>query len=575
MPEKLVWQEAWPQQSEEQKQQYQQIEELRWLLTKADLPSGLDQFLSNKLDQIKDKITSTPSSLLSLVAIYSKVFNNLSEIASWIDSRLIFGRFWKLISTLDETSQNSMIEVISKENPERITGEFKENGVPTDSLWLELFSNQFWVELAFNPAQSLEKKESNNVRTANMANLAEVYNAISDRTDSSHAFTLLKQVAEWDKKAYEELKQLLLSNPEQLKHLVSTVQAFDNEHQTHHYETLRRTLISVDPVFLGILGELAVASSEKASKLSLNQAYISSLTGDNPKLNGSLLESTNQHGDKISIDVSTQPPKRILALEGSDYALETEIWIGVLHKPEIQYSQKREELNTQLKVINALQTEWVQGHIEDLSEHWFSLAEIQNQFKQVYKIDISFINSLDELKNPSSLNSKQVDIENQLKQVEADYREAMMKAIKEHKQAVAESDEVKRQYLEFITNIGFDQLPKEKTDQLIWEVSSGLIIVSQINLNPANLDLKNGCFWESQSEKGWTKWKENLIKFYNLMITWNPDTPIIVESHIWTMWKKEDPLEIKHHLISNELISESWTFNIETARGNMSKKKEV
>lgn len=574
MSEKLAWQETQPQMSEEQKQQSQQIEDLRWLLNQGNLPDGLNQFLTGQLDQYQNLIKVRPSITLSLLNTYSKAFNKITEIALSLGDQLWFDQFWKLMCKLDETSQNSIMNVISKEKTDKLSSDFKKNWVPIDELWLELFSDSFWIEVAFQSEQ--KEKTINNVDKANIESLTEIYNSISNSADTSEAFVLLKKIAEWnDQQAYKELIQLLKSNPEQLKHLVSTVQAFDNEHQTHHYETLKRTLISVDPVFLGILDELAVASSAKASKLSLNQAYISSLTGDNPKLSGSILESTNQHGDKIAIDVSTQPPKRTLALEGSDYALETEVWIGVLHKPEIEYSQKREVLNTKLKVVNALQTQWVQWHIEDLSEHGFSFSEIQNQFKTTYNIDISFISSLDELKNPSSLSSKQADIENQLKQVEADYRQAMMQAIKAHKEAVAESDEIKRQYLEFITNIGFDQLPKEATDQIIWEVASGQILISQININPTNLDLKNGCFWESPTEKGWTKWKENLIKFYNLMITWNPYTPINVESHIGTLWKKEDSLEIKHQLISNGIISETWAFNIEKARENLSQKKEV
>lgn len=96
------------------------------------------------------------------------------------------------------------------------------------------------------------------------------------------------------------------------------------------------------------------------------------------------MNSVNEHGDKISIDTSVEPPVRTLALKGSEYALETDDSTGILHKPGLEYSQKLDQLNTQLRTINVLQTNLVRDHIEDLVEHGFVLQEIKNQFKRVY-----------------------------------------------------------------------------------------------------------------------------------------------------------------------------------------------
>ncbi len=116
----------------------------------------------------------------------------------------------------------------------------------------------------------------------------------------------------------------LKQNPDQLKHLVLTIQEFDKEHQTHHYEALRHTLISADQEFQRILDELATASSTKENISTFSQSYITAISGTNPKLNGSFLESSNEHGDKISVDVSKEPPIRTLSLNDSEYAMETE-----------------------------------------------------------------------------------------------------------------------------------------------------------------------------------------------------------------------------------------------------------
>ncbi|MCW8932069.1 MAG: hypothetical protein OQL19_17775 [Gammaproteobacteria bacterium] len=112
----------------------------------------------------------------------------------------------------------------------------------------------------------------------------------------------------------------------------------------------------------------------------------------------------------------------------------------------------------------------------------------------VYKIDISFIDSLDELKNPSNLEDKQNKIEAERKMLEDKYFNEMAEAIKLHREKMSEQDEKTRGVLKVIDKIGFDLIPQEQTDQLISEVKSGMIMVQGLELNPARLDLKNGNF---------------------------------------------------------------------------------
>jgi hypothetical protein len=69
---------------------------------------------------------------------------------------------------------------------------------------------------------------------------------------------------------------------------------------------------------------LVTASSSKDKGVNLSKAYVIAISGNNPKLNGSILESSNDYGDKISVDVSKDPPIRKLALNNSEYAMETE-----------------------------------------------------------------------------------------------------------------------------------------------------------------------------------------------------------------------------------------------------------
>ncbi|MFC1747368.1 hypothetical protein ACFL2V_01030 [Pseudomonadota bacterium] len=165
------------------------------------------------------------------------------------------------------------------------------------------------------------------------------------------------------------------------------MQESDQNNNTSHYEALRHTLISIDPEFLGILEQVANTPPERDS-VTLSQAYIYSLSGDKPKLKGHILESTNNYGDKISVDTSKEPPLRELSLANSEYSLETNPSIGALHKPESEFSRKTGELNQDLRTINALQSTSIQEYIRDLIDHDYKFPEIKNQLKLVYKIDI-------------------------------------------------------------------------------------------------------------------------------------------------------------------------------------------
>lgn len=86
-----------------------------------------------------------------------------------------------------------------------------------------------------------------------------------------------------------------------------------------------------------MLNELNEPHSHKEHKEALPHAYISSLTGKNPSMHGQQITSTNKHGDTITVDMASEPPLRTLALEGSDYSLETKSDIGALHKPDLKY----------------------------------------------------------------------------------------------------------------------------------------------------------------------------------------------------------------------------------------------
>jgi hypothetical protein len=537
------------------------------------LPNSLSTFFNKQLRWLENMAESEQATLelehmTQALWKLSALTESLSE-PSWLEP------FWKLIAQLGENGKKAIINTLATEPIDALKQEVQDNGIPTTELALKVLWKRFWIDTALLNIENNKASENKNIDTANIESLTDIYRDIADTSNTTPAFQLLKQVAAWwqeSQAAYHKLKALLLSDPKQLDALISTVQQFDKEHSTRHYETLKRTLIAADPAFLGMLNELSEPHSHIEHKEALPHAYISSLTGKNPSMHGQQITSTNTHGDTISVDMSSEPPLRTLALEGSEYALETKSDIGALHKPDLKYWEKISELNTQLTTLNLLQSDFVQGHIEDLAEHGSWFLEIQHQFKSVYGINLDFVDNLQELRSPPLLEAKQSKIEQQVNTLKDDYLTALDEAIQAHREEVFDQDEKTREVLKTVSSIGFDLIPKRFTDQLIAEVKSGAILLHDLNINPATADLKNGTFWESQFEQGWTQWKKNLIGFYNKIISGKPEWPIDAASHLGAFGKVENKTALRHQLVSNDILSESGVFNIEKARENLARK---
>jgi len=112
----------------------------------------------------------------------------------------------------------------------------------------------------------------------------------------------------------------------------------------------------------------------------------------------------------------------------------------------------------------------------------------------VYGFDVSFIESLNDLASPFNLERYQSDLEKQKDSVIEKYKAEMKEAVELHRKDVFEKDKQTRAVLKVISDIGFDVIPKQFTDQLIDEVKSGSLVINGISLDPARLDLKNGNF---------------------------------------------------------------------------------
>ncbi|WP_125782601.1 hypothetical protein [Pseudoalteromonas rubra] len=95
----------------------------------------------------------------------------------------------------------------------------------------------------------------------------------------SKILVLLSRLKGGDTEAYTHIKELLLSDPNELKKLLlSAKKADSNNPQSHIYREITLTLIDIDPSF----GDKIRAFEDKySSNKSLETSYLLSLSGSN------------------------------------------------------------------------------------------------------------------------------------------------------------------------------------------------------------------------------------------------------------------------------------------------------
>lgn len=528
---------------------------------------SLADFLNEQIAQLGNLDINEPDDSQHMLTVLRRNCEGLNKLQERYKDNNGFDRFSNILMSLTDESKTDFINAISNIDIITLSNYFDTNGLPESTMALDIFGKEFWIALDIKTTH--EKKDSalRNIDHANIENLSKIYEAISANSTSSDTFILLKAISGGSIEAYKELRDHLLSNPHELEDLIETVRLSDKANHTNHYETLKYTLESIDPWFTLLINEIELAHNN--DELTFPDAYIYSLSGTDIKRNGKIIESSNQYGDNISIDASEKPPLRTLSLNGSDYAIETHAFIGKLHKPEAEYQKQRSDINTKLVSINSLQTLAIQEYIEDLVSHEYSLEQVKLRLKLSFDLDVTHITNLNLLTSPALLRETQKELENQLHDIDDNYKILMVKSIHEHRKEVFESDERSREILKFVSDIWFDRIPKKHTDQLINEIKSWSLLVNGISLDPSKLQLKNGTFWESENERNGTKWKENLIMFFNKMISGSTENPISKESHLWMGGKVEDKNEMRHMLISRWIMNDGGRFNIQRCRKNL------
>ncbi len=138
--------------------------------------------------------------------------------------------------------------------------------------------------------------------------------------------------------------------------------------------------------------------------------------------------------------------------------------------------------------------------------------------------------------------------------------------------------------LNFLNKCGFDLIPQYITDMILDKISKNKFVIPWLKLNPNNIDIKKGNFWEFE-EKIWlsVEAKINIVKFVNKALSWYIDVPLDINNyarwneHIekdkfinfcyerWLIIDKEKDLWEQHKIIknlkNNTINYNKWTKN--------------
>lgn len=257
-------------------------------------------------------------------------------------------------------------------------------------------------------------------------------------------------------------------------------------------------MITIEPSF-----ELQISRFEQRynPSITLEQAYITSLSGSDIHYDGDTVLSHGEDGGYIVIDTSKRPPHRSITLKDGEYMLDSNYPLAELSKPDIEFQATKNKLVPQIQSANILNTQSVQGHIEDMVEHGFALSEVKVQLARCYHVDVSYLNTLDDLK-PGRLEEFAAATTKALDRALLEYKEGLKRAIYMNKEKVRDADKEKRNILTFIHSVGFDLIDQHYSNALIAEIKSNSLHVEGLGLDPTRLEISSGYFGESATEQG-------------------------------------------------------------------------
>lgn len=398
-----------------------------------------------------------------------------------------------------------------------------------------------------------------------IAQLLKIANDPQIESSNLDEISLKEKIVDVKDKALKDITNIL-KKPWKLESILDSIWWADPSNP--QYQEFKEALISVDPSF-----------SLHFSQLENIHLWKSLSTNDIVR------DIENGSWWIIDLNLKWNPPNSTMSLIGSEYWFSEEIDLQALWelRNDIKYELDKFQsatstLNDFNKSFNSLlwsiwniwQSEDFKWDLQSVLEtFWadmfmwledmYSDMDIPSEM-QIHQNDLLDFNNIDSKNDlQSKIENTKLKIQEVNNYVANEQGELLDKYnwdIKELLQREPESKERQLEVLKFMKNSWFDMIPQELTDKLVRELQSNSLMISWMNLNPQNIDLKNWTFWESQlfRENGFNiEAKRNLLMFMNKMISWDINEPLTVNAIAnWT--KVVNPMELRHEFTKANII---------------------
>ena len=272
------------------------------------------------------------------------------------------------------------------------------------------------------------------------------------------------------------------------------------------------------------------------------------------------------YGDWVKVDLWKQPPKISTFDKNTWYSLEidnnisSELEENAIVQMEvynIMLESKREIFYLEDKVKEYRNILLDDNILEKIAEEqWKTIKEIISDINLTINIWEAKIVELEDKYNSKKeeyLELKEVDIIKNLR-------------VKQEKQ---------KETLKFIHSVGFDLIPQDISEEIIKTINlkKGVFGLQE------DIDLKNWSLWfhEFGTDKDDTVNKQRFAELVNIMLSWNIDKPININS-IWAMWSVtfiwEDGKPGGYTDASRDILEKLWAYPKWVVLWNMNNFKE-
>lgn len=219
--------------------------------------------------------------------------------------------------------------------------------------------------------------------------------------------------------------------------------------------------------------------------------------GVTPTISGNTLSAPDGQGNTISVDASSTPPRRFIGTEGSNYQLETDMPVDTMYGPTVKYENAKNVLTPKIDTLTQI-IDYV-GTLTDTTLVSEAISSIVSGLSYTFKTNnpeivtaIQSATSIQELQSIAStgiLFAKKVELEKELSEAETQYKQDLADAQASYRERMETRDEKVKKTLQFLTSIGFTDMPQSLTDTIISQINKSQELRQAIGINTDGINL--------------------------------------------------------------------------------------